>query len=239
LIDVDGKTIQYSLARSKRKTIGIMIMISRDKGVMVKAPKNVSVKQIEDIVRQKAHWIIKKLAQIERAAGEIPKKEYLSGEKFLYLGKEYVLKVIDEELTPEIYITGSEIYVYVPFSLSGEERSRKVRELLLNCYLEKATMLFKQRVEIYAKMLGVSPAKIAIKNTKSRWGSASSKGNINLNWRLIMSPLSVIDYVIVHELCHLKEMNHSKAFWLHVESILPDYKENRKWLKENGHKLYL
>jgi predicted metal-dependent hydrolase len=238
-INLDGKTIQYTLSRSNRKTIGIII--SKDLRVTVKAPNKVSLKQMEDVVRQKAHWIIRKLTEIETAARETPHREYSSGEKLLFLGQEYVLKVLDGDtgLALKVYISSKEMCVSIPYLLSDEAKARKVRGLLLNWYLEKVALLFKQRVEIYDKLLNVHPAKIAIKDIKTRWGSASYKRNINLNWRLVMAPLNVVDYVVVHELCHLKEMNHSKAFWSHVESILPDYKEYRRWLKENGHKLYL
>ncbi len=99
---------------------------------------------------------------------------------------------------------------------------------------EEALKIIPARVEYFAKVIGVTYGKITIRNQKTRWGSCSSKGNLNFNCLLMLAPPEVLDYVVVHELCHRKQMNHSKAFWLEVEKVLPDYKESRKWLKEDG-----
>lgn len=116
-----------------------------------------------------------------------------------------------------------------------EEKERElIKEMLTKWYKDSFGDIVRERIEKYSPELNVAPAKIFIKNQKTRWGSCSTKGNINLNWLLVMTPLEIIDYVIVHELSHLKVMNHSQEFWTLVESILPDYKERRKWLKENG-----
>lgn len=107
----------------------------------------------------------------------------------------------------------------------------------ITVYRNQARKIFPERIRYYEPLLGVRANQIHIKDQKTRWGSCSSKGNINLNWRLILAPQEVMDYVIIHELCHLKEMNHSKAFWELVEQICPDYRERKKWLKENADKL--
>lgn len=106
-------------------------------------------------------------------------------------------------------------------------------------YIEAAKQYFPCRTAYYAELLGVSYGKITIRDQKTRWGSCSAKGNLNFNWRLMLAPPRVLDYVVVHELCHRREMNHSKAFWNTVETILPDYKELRKWLRDNGNSLIL
>lgn len=99
---------------------------------------------------------------------------------------------------------------------------------------EEALKVIPERVEYFAKVIGVTYGKITVRNQKTRWGSCSSKGNLNFNCLLMLAPPEVLDYVVVHELCHRKQMNHSKAFWLEVEKVLPNYKEVRKWLKEEG-----
>ena len=99
---------------------------------------------------------------------------------------------------------------------------------------EEALEVIQTRVEYFARVIGVTYGKITIRNQKTRWGSCSSKGNLNFNCLLMLAPPEVLDYVVVHELCHRKQMNHSKAFWSEVEKVLPDYKEARKWLKEEG-----
>ena len=106
-------------------------------------------------------------------------------------------------------------------------------------YRKAAREYFPKRVSHYAHILGVTYGKISIRDQKTRWGSCSSEGNLSFNWRLILAPPDVLDYVVIHELCHRKEMNHSKEFWTLVESLMPDYKERRKWLRENGKNLTL
>ena len=106
-------------------------------------------------------------------------------------------------------------------------------------YRKAAREYFPKRVSHYARMLGVTYGKISIRDQKTRWGSCSSEGNLSFNWRLILAPPDVLDYVVIHELCHRKEMNHSKEFWALVESLMPEYKERRKWLRENGNNLTL
>lgn len=113
------------------------------------------------------------------------------------------------------------------------------REELEKRYRKAAKEYFSARVSYYERIIGVTHASIAVRDQKTRWGSCSSRGNLNFNWRLMLAPPRVLDYVVVHELCHRKEMNHSKAFWRAVETVLPDYKELRKWLKDNGRTLVL
>ena len=115
----------------------------------------------------------------------------------------------------------------------AEPTEKLTREKVI-ALAEEALKVIPERVEYFAKVIGVTYGKITIRNQKTRWGSCSSKGNLNFNCLLMLAPPEVLDYVVVHELCHRRQMNHSKAFWLEVEKVLPDYKEARKWLKEEG-----
>ena len=115
----------------------------------------------------------------------------------------------------------------------AEPTEKLTREKVI-ALAEEALKVIPERVEYFAKVIGVTYGRITIRNQKTRWGSCSSKGNLNFNCLLMLAPPEVLDYVVVHELCHRKQMNHSKAFWLEVEKVLPNYKEVRKWLKEEG-----
>lgn len=115
----------------------------------------------------------------------------------------------------------------------AEATEKLTREKVI-ALAEEALKVIPERVEYFAKVIGVTYGKITIRNQKTRWGSCSSKGNLNFNCLLMLAPPEVLDYVVVHELCHRKQMNHSKAFWLEVEKVIPDYKEARKWLEEDG-----
>jgi len=112
-----------------------------------------------------------------------------------------------------------------------------IKDNLEKFYKKQAIDVLKERTDYYSNILKVAPKNIVIKNQKTLWGSCSSKGNINYNYKIVMAPLEILDYIVVHELCHLVYMNHSKDFWDLVESIIPDWKKRRNWLKENGYKL--
>ena len=177
--------MKVTVIRSNRKTVAIQV--NSNLSVTVRAPRSVSEKDIEEILKKKEAWISKHIEKIKETKERVEAEptEKLTREKVIALAEE-ALKVIPE------------------------------------------------RVEYFAKVIGVTYGKITVRNQKTRWGSCSSKGNLNFNCLLMLAPPEVLDYVVVHELCHRKQMNHSKAFWLEVEKVLPDYKEARKWLKEDG-----
>lgn len=177
--------MKVTVIRSNRKTVAIQV--NSDLSVTVRAPRSVSEKDIEEILKKKEAWISKHIEKIKETKERVEAEptEKLTREKVIALAEE-ALKVIPE------------------------------------------------RVEYFAKVIGVTYGKITVRNQKTRWGICSSKGNLNFNCLLMLAPPEVLDYVVVHELCHRKQMNHSKAFWLEVEKVLPDYKEARKWLKEDG-----
>lgn len=177
--------MKVTVIRSNRKTVAIQV--NSNLSVTVRAPRSVSEKDIEEILKKKEAWISKHIEKIKETKERVEAEptEKLTREKVIALAEE-ALKVIPE------------------------------------------------RVEYFAKVIGVTYGKITIRNQKTRWGSCSSKGNLNFNCLLMLAPPEVLDYVVVHELCHRKQMNHSKAFWSEVEKVLPDYKEARKWLKEDG-----
>lgn len=177
--------MKVTVIRSNRKTVAIQV--NSNLSVTVRAPRSVSEKDIEEILKKKEAWISKHIEKIKETKERVEAEptEKLTREKVIALAEE-ALKVIPE------------------------------------------------RVDYFAKVIGVTYGKITVRNQKTRWGSCSSKGNLNFNCLLMLAPPEVLDYVVVHELCHRKQMNHSKAFWLEVEKVLPDYKEVRKWLKEEG-----
>lgn len=175
------------------------------------------------------------MKNLELQYGE--EKQFVSGEKFLFLGEEYTLEVrISEARAGIVGISEDKLVVFVKEDENCQPDSQKEAvSMALNAWYEKqAHIWIPRRVRHYASVVDEKYARIFIKNQKSRWGSCSSARNLNFNWRLIMAPIEVLDYVVVHELCHLKQMNHSEAFWAEVEKVLPDYEERKKWLDENG-----
>lgn len=159
-----------------------------------------------------------------------------NGDTLYYLGEARTLRVIREERSrARVKLVMDQLLLWVPYEADYEYR----KEQLEKWYRKEAAVVFQEKAEEFAGRLSVSFQDIRIKDQKSRWGSCSSKRNMNFNWRLLMAPEPVCDYVIIHELCHLIHMNHSADFWNLVESVCPDYRQYRKWLKENGKELYL
>ena len=228
--------IRCNVFKTRRKTIGIII--DRNGEVRVHVPYYVREMQVLEVWQKKADWIVKRVNEITEKNSNSACRQYISGDKFLYLGKEYTLDILDKVSgEDEVFVQKDTISVYISHGLPEEGKKQAVKEALIKWYRQRFTEFVRERVEKYSIQLNAAPCKVVIKNQKTLWGSCSQKGNINLNWRLMMAPVDIIDYVVVHELCHLKVMNHSKDFWNLAASILPNYQESRKWLKVNGHRL--
>lgn len=216
------------LIRSKRRTISLEI--NKDGSLTVRAPLRAADEEILLLVNSKKDWIIDKQSQAEQSAREAPPKQFVEGEQFLYLGKSYPLEIVSGQAAP-LVLNGN-------FTLRVEsyENARLVFE---KWYREQAAKVIKPRTATLAEQNGFDYSIIRINAAKTRWGSCGPKGSLNFPWRLVMAPGEVIDYVIVHELIHLRVRNHSKSYWQAVRGIMPDYKVRLNWLHENGHYLSL
>ncbi|MHB8034587.1 zinc-dependent protease [Clostridium botulinum] len=222
-----GERFQYILKTKKRKTISIKI--GKEFIIEVTAPLGTNEYTIEQILKKEEKWIIKKIKKL---------KEVENFNGYYYLGELYYLKIKEvRSLYFKLELDSNKFMVYINSGILKEKREVIIKDNLEKFYKEKAVKVLKERTDYYSNILKVAPKNIVIKNQKTLWGSCSSKGNINYNYKIVMAPLKILDYIVVHELCHLVHMNHSKDFWQLVESIIPDFKERRNWLKENGYKL--
>lgn len=229
---------EYEIIKKKIKNIGIRI--TNEGKVVVTSPAFLEDSYIHDVIYKKADWILSKLKLAGEMNSSVPDRKYSCGDSIVYLGREYKLKVIEEvEVNCTLRKNGAEFEVHVKTEWSGEEREKYIRDGLKEWYKHEAFRVFKDRTLVFADMLKLYPSNIRVKEQKSIWGSCSSRNNINFNWKLIMAPQAVLDYIVVHELCHLRHRDHSKNFWGLVEQTMPDYKDKRKWLKENGRSLSL
>lgn len=220
---------EYELVRSNRKTVGIIIKTGGE--VCIKAPYGMSRKEIEAGLERKQSWILQNIAKMKEQGEKILVKSYETGEKLLYLGQEFTLVRKPSISGSRVYVRQEEDTIAVYGNLKQAEQ---VKAALEKWYQQKAVIWMTKRLNYYKERIGVQYKKVSFKNPKTRWGSCSSTKNIMLNWKLIMAPGEIIDYVICHELCHLLEMNHSSAFWALVEQQIPDWRTRRAWLKENG-----
>lgn len=158
-----------------------------------------------------------------------------NGDALYYLGEKRLLTVICENRKrSRAKMVLDRLLLFVPYEAGYEEK----REQLEKWYRKEASVVLSEKAAFYAERLSVTYREIHIKDQKSRWGSCSSLGNLNFNWRILMAPESVCDYIVIHELCHLKHMDHSERFWRLVERNCPEYRQYRKWLKEHGGELY-
>lgn len=228
-LEYKSRIIEFEFIRRKRKTMGISI--EPPDIVKVIAPLKVPEYMVLEKILGKADWIIRKLDEFSAKGITTTKKAFQTGELFLYLGKSYALNlVLDLKYrTPIIESQGSEIFIYT----SSDDKD-KLRSAMEKWYREKAMEVISQRVKYFQKHFTKAPIGIVVKEQKKRWASCTGKDKLLFNWRCIMAPEEVIDYIVLHELCHIVHKNHSKNYWDLVYSLMPDYKKKQDWLKYNG-----
>ncbi len=197
--------------------------------VSIVVPVALPNKRISQILKDKKKWISNKIL-LHREALPVSTKEYVSGSSFSYIGRNYRLKVNRGHFSPVKLMQGR-LVVTVP---KGKDQPHMIRNALVRWYKHHAELKLQEKVARYAPVVGVEPKGMGIKSFKSRWGSCSAKGRIDFNWKIVMAPNRVVDYVVVHELCHIKQHDHSPKFWKAVERVMPDYLDCKEWLKING-----
>ncbi|HBV98287.1 MAG: hypothetical protein JL50_19625 [Peptococcaceae bacterium BICA1-7] len=222
-IQLGGKVVSYSVRRSARAK-NISIKVSPDRGLEVVMPSGVKFYNVESCLKSREDWIIARLDQIKQLQD---KKD--SGQ-VVFLGRKYgLVPIIRHQASASVKILDDKIYITVP-----DNSPKTLADALERWYRAQARIIIEDRLWRINKEAGYKINRIFIKGQKTRWGSCSRLGNLNFNWRLAMAPVEIIDYIVIHELSHLEEMNHSANFWRLVEKLCPDYKKYRKWLRENG-----
>jgi predicted metal-dependent hydrolase len=217
----NGETISYLLERRSRRTVGLKITTE---GLVVHAPRRIFEFQLNQILQEKSNWILSKLQA--REANQIEKIEWVDGEHLLYLGQDIVLKLV-ADIKKSTRFEHNALIVHAPEANMHSACSRMV----LMWYKKQAMQDFARRLEILSAKLGVPTPPLTLSNAQSRWGSCNSRGEVRLSWRLVQAPPNIINYVICHELAHLKQMNHSPKFYAVLESLFPNHKAAEKELK--------
>jgi len=218
----NGETISYLLEHRQRRTVGLKITAH---GLVVHAPKRIFAFQLNQILQEKSGWIINKLQA--RAANQVDAINWANGENLLYLGQDIQLSIVQNVSNKALTFDANTLTLATPTPDNQTLIQRKV----IQWYQKQAGLDFSRRLAILATKLGVATPPLTLSNAKSRWGSCNSRGEVRLNWRLLQAPPHIINYVICHELAHLKQMNHSAKFWAVVESLFPNYKIAEKELK--------
>lgn len=216
------------IIRSNRKSFGLEITPNGQ--LVVRAPRSATRAQIQAVVAQKAAWIAKARARLAAHTAEHQPKTFTPGETYWYLGEQYPLRLTDRQ-RPPLALDGA-------FHLSRQAQNR-AKAVFIAWYRQETRQITQDLIDAYTQQFGFKVNGMRVTSARTRWGSCSGKGNLNFTYRLCMAPLPVIEYVVVHELVHLKIPNHSRVFWAQVAGINPNYKSSRAWLKQHGPSLTL
>ena len=232
--------IAYTVARSKRRRRTIAFVMESPSALKITAPVRASYSSIRSVIEKQTNWIKRRLREFQRAvdAAKSPSHEqsFHHGASLMYLGHAYKLVVTQDQSLPQ----GCQLYPHRlcvnvhTESLNAKNLQDEVRLEILLWLKKRAKVKLQKRMDVWASRLGVHYQKMVVANAERRWGSCNVQNVIRLNWRLIMAPLAILDYVVVHELCHVRHKNHGPRFWGQVASIMPDWKARRKHLRLIG-----
>jgi predicted metal-dependent hydrolase len=228
-------TIDYSIEyRKDKKDVSLSVCLAE--GVKVIAPEGMDLSKLDRILHKKAPWLLKKQYELEEVADSPSPKEFVSGEKFAYLGRHYRLKVqkVENLKKPLLAFKQGRFYAEIPLNLSDEVKRSELIILFKEWYITQGSKKVEERLKIYCPKMELEPLKVVFKEQQKRWGTCTPEGTVYLNWRILMAPMAVVDYVLVHELAHLRYPDHSTNYWRFVRSILPDYEQRKEWLRING-----
>ncbi|SCX37432.1 M48 family metallopeptidase [Nitrosospira sp. Nsp1] len=230
-INLNGNDVAYVLMRCRRKTIGMKI--DRE-GLTVRIPPREPLCWVESVLQKRADWIVKKLDEWKNKKSSKP--EWIEGAIFPLLGEFWQVKVTPAGVVQMVPVTANaaveETQLKLP--LPSMLTAHQIEKAVMDWYRHHAMACFSERIVLYAHKLGVALPQLRLSRARTLWGSCNSRGIVHLNWRLIQKPLDLVDYVVAHELSHLIEMNHSKAFWETVGSVYPGYAVARKKLRGVG-----
>ena len=215
--------LDYQIIYSKRKTIAITV--ERDRSIVVRAPVGVSTEKIRQVVESRKLWLYEKINHAQKYPPQPIRKEFITGETIMYLGRYYRLEIKDDD-EPGVRFQNR-------FIISRHHQNNAA-QMLRQWYISRAREKLTPKIRAFAEALGVNYNQILVSDLKYRWASCTPKNNLNFNWRIIKAPMFVVDYLIVHELAHLLEPNHTPAFWNVVAVQVPRYELAKEWLRKHG-----
>lgn len=222
-LQVDDLTIAVRESAQRRT---LQLTVERDQSLVLTTPPHTNPQRLEAFVRRKQAWIYKKLAEKALMQKQMRIKRYVQGEGFLYLGRHHRLNLVEDQETPLKWLNGR-------FHLRQNARP-EARRHFIRWYSERGNQWLWQRVKIFAARLEVNPAGIRVQDLGYRWGSCGKGEMLYFHWKTMLLPARIAEYVVVHELVHLHEPNHSETFWLRLERAMPDYETRKQWLAEHG-----
>ena len=229
------KDIEFRIEFKNRKTISISV--EPPKNITVVAPVGTSEEEIKEAVKSKGSWIVQKLFEFRNIESKRVNREFVNGESFMYLGRNYSLQIyVDETLqnNSSVKLFRGKFHVYVK-----EKDDELIKDAMKYWYREKTEEQVKKRIKYYQKYFNKQPTAIKVKEQKKRWASCTLNNELLFNWRCVMAKSTALDYIVVHEMCHMYYMNHSQEFWDLVASVMVDYEVRKEWLRDYGIRLDL
>jgi predicted metal-dependent hydrolase len=226
------ETINFDIVYKRRKSIAIHIDAYGQ--IEIQAPKGTPEEQVQQVVEQKWDWIRDRIKE-RKERGEGPKeKVYEPGEVFLYLGKSYpiVITIDDEIMKDYVVLEVDKLHLYVK-----KQEEERIKQTLKRFYYQKCKSLVGERIKAHQGSFKMKPRSFIISDNQSTWGTCDSKLQLTFNWKLAMAPLEIIDYVVVHEMCHMVHLNHDRSFWRLVGSMIPEYEQRQNWLALSSWKM--
>jgi len=224
----------FKVIRSTRRKKTMTLQVTREGKVVIRVPQRTPDNEVERFFYSRQAWIARKLngKEMKEEIGGKP-REFIAGEEFFYLGNPYPLEMTESNGTRKA------LALSLGKFLLAREKSSQARELFVKWYRDRAREVIEERVRFWGSRFSLIPTGITITGAWQRYGSCSAKNRLSFSWRLMMAPYQVIDYIIAHELAHIKVKNHSKKFWIYLEGLMPDYRTQKQWLRENSHLLRL
>jgi predicted metal-dependent hydrolase len=227
-----GETISFDLIYKKRTSMGIYIDLYGN--VEVQAPKGTSEEGVLQLLEEKWDWVQQRTKEMKERTVEQKGKVYQHGESFLYLGTAYPIQISQDIDIKQDHVVfeGDKLHIYVK-----QLEDERIKQALKRFYYQQCKALVERSIQSYRSSFKLKPRSIRITDNKSTWGTCDSKLQLTFNWKLAMAPLQVIDYVVVHEMCHMVHLNHDRSFWRLVGKILPDYEQRQNWLALSSWKM--
>ena len=229
MTDTQDNSIFYEVVRSRRSTADIII--ERDGSVLVRAPEWADDEQVKTIVESKHYWIYQSLAEWRDLNATRVLREYKNGEGFLYLGRAYRLLLVTEQEEP-LQLRNGRFTLRRDLVERGEIAAAKAA--FRDYYIARGLDRIRQRVTYFSPKVGVTTTAVEVRELGNRWASCAPSGKLAFHWKCMMAPQLIIDYIVVHELCHFHHRDHTDAFWNEVDKVMPEYRERKEWLRKNG-----
>lgn len=222
-------SVPYNVIRSRRSTADVII--ERDGSILVRAPEWADDERIGSIVASKHYWIFRSLAEWRDLNATRVLREHKNGEGFLYLGRAYRLLLVGDQDEPLLLRNGR---FTLRRDLVEHDEPSVVRTAFRDYYIARGLDRIRQRVSYFAPKAGVAPKTVDVRELGNRWASCSPTGRLAFHWKCMMAPQTVVDYIVVHELCHFHQRDHTDRFWNEVDKVMPNYRDRKEWLRKNG-----